>query len=135
MHFHRAKFVPLGGPAGGDGGKGGSVVLVADRGLNTLFTFRRQRRFSAESGQAGGPARMHGRAGKDCVIGVAIGTVVRAGETGETLGDLTREGRQMVLVRGGKGGLGNVHFKSSTIRLRTSRRKASPARSAGSTSS
>src|ERR1700681_2303092 len=74
MHFRREKYVPLGGPDGGDGGKGGSVTLRGDRGLNTLFSFRRRRRFAADSGQPGGPARMSGRMGKDLVVSVPIGT-------------------------------------------------------------
>jgi GTP-binding protein len=114
MHFRREKFVPLGGPDGGDGGSGGNAVLRADRGLNTLFTFRRQRRFAAEPGQAGRESRMHGRNGKELVVGVPVGTVVRDAESGEQLGDLTRDGQTLVVARGGKGGLGNVHFKSST---------------------
>jgi GTP-binding protein len=114
MHFRREKFVPLGGPDGGDGGNGGKVLLQANRGLNTLFTFRRQRRFAAESGQAGRESRMHGRNGKDRVVDVPVGTVVRDGESGELLGDLTHHGQTLVVARGGKGGLGNVHFKSST---------------------
>ncbi|MGI8827542.1 MAG: GTPase ObgE [Chloroflexota bacterium] len=114
MHFRREKYVPLGGPDGGDGGHGGSVVLHADRGLNTLFAFKRRRRFVAESGSPGGPARMHGRSGPALVIQVPVGTVVRDQQTGELLGDLTENGRMLDIAKGGKGGLGNVHFKSST---------------------
>lgn len=114
MHFHREKFVPRGGPDGGDGGNGGSVTLRADRSLNTLFAFQRKRRFAAEPGRAGGQNRMHGRSGKDLEIAVPVGTVVRDGETGEQLGDLARDGQTLVVARGGKGGLGNVHFKTST---------------------
>jgi GTPase len=114
MHFRREKFVPMGGPDGGDGGDGGSVWLRADRGLNTLFSFKRRRRFVGESGRPGGAARMHGRAGKDVTVAVPIGTVARDAETGEALGDLTEHGQTVLVARGGKGGLGNVHFKSST---------------------
>ena len=114
MHFHREKYVPLGGPDGGDGGKGGSVLLRASRGVNTLFQFKRQRRFAAESGQPGGASRMKGRMGKDLEIEVPVGTIVRDQETGELLGDLTRHGQQLEVVRGGHGGQGNVHFKTST---------------------
>src|ERR671933_42357 len=105
MHFHREKFVPLGGPDGGDGGRGGSVILRADRGLNTLFPFKRKRRYLAENGQAGGPARMKGRTGKDLYIDVPVGTVVRDAESGEELGDLARHGQELVIVKGGQGGL------------------------------
>jgi GTPase len=114
MHFHREKYVPLGGPDGGDGGRGGSVVLRAERGLNTLFPFKRQRRFIGEAGQAGGAAKMKGRMGKDLVVDVPVGTVVRDHESGETLGDLARHSQTITLVKGGRGGLGNVHFKTST---------------------
>jgi GTP-binding protein len=114
MHFRREKFVPNGGPDGGDGGTGGDVILRADRGLNTLFPFKRRRAFSAQSGEAGGPSRMHGKSGPDLVVPVPVGTVVRNAESGELLGDLTRDNQLLVVARGGKGGLGNVHFKSST---------------------
>lgn len=114
MHFHREKYVPLGGPDGGDGGKGGSVLLRASSGLNTLFSFKRKRRFVAENGQVGGPNRMKGRTAKDLVVEVPIGTIVRDPETGDLLGDLTRNGDVLEVVKGGKGGLGNVHFKTST---------------------
>lgn len=114
MHFHREKYVPLGGPDGGDGGTGGDVILRANRGLNTLYTFRHKRRFSAQNGQAGGANRMRGRSGQDLVVDVPVGTVVRDAESAEQLGDLTEDNQMLVAARGGKGGLGNVHFKTST---------------------
>ncbi len=114
MHFRREKYVPLGGPDGGDGGSGGSVIFQADRGLNTLFQFRHKRRFTASDGEAGGPSRMHGRNGEPLIVRVPIGTVLTDAETGEVLGDLTTDGESLQVARGGKGGLGNVHFKSST---------------------
>lgn len=114
MHFHREKYVPMGGPDGGDGGTGGDVILRADRSLNTLFRFKRNRRFAAEDGQAGGSNRMRGRSGKNLIIPVPVGTVVREAGSGELLGDLTRDNQMLVVAQGGKGGLGNVHFKSST---------------------
>jgi GTP-binding protein len=112
-HFRREKYVPLGGPDGGDGGRGGSVILRAERGLNTLFEFKYRRRFKAESGQPGGATRMNGRYGKDLVIEVPVGTVVREVD-GDVLGDLREQGQELVVAKGGQGGLGNVHFKSST---------------------
>jgi GTP-binding protein len=114
MHFHREKYVPHGGPDGGDGGTGGDVILRADRTVNTLFTFKRQRRFEADSGQAGGASRMTGRTAKDLVIDVPVGTIVRDQKTSEILADLTDDNQMVVVARGGKGGLGNVHFKTST---------------------
>jgi len=114
MHFRREKFVPMGGPDGGDGGIGGDVTLRADRSINTLFEFKRRRYFAAGAGQPGGPNRMHGRNGAHLTIDVPVGTVVRDAESGEVLGDLTGDGQTVLVARGGKGGLGNVHFKSST---------------------
>lgn len=114
MHFRREKFVPLGGPDGGDGGAGGNVLLRADRNLNTLFTFKRRRRFEAQSGQAGSANRMRGKSGEDLIVPVPVGTIVRDSESGELLADLTRDGETLLVARGGQGGLGNVHFKTST---------------------
>ncbi len=114
MHFHREKYVPHGGPDGGDGGIGGDIILRADHSVNTLFTFKRRRRFSAEDGQAGSANRMRGRSGKDLVVDVPIGTIVRDAESADILADLTTDNQMVVVARGGKGGLGNVHFKTST---------------------
>jgi GTP-binding protein len=128
MHFRREKYVPLGGPDGGDGGEGGSISFQADRGLNTLFIFRRNRRFVAQNGETGGPSRMHGRNGEDTIVKVPIGTVLMDGETGELLGDLTGDGQSLLVARGGKGGLGNVHFKSSTNQAPHFAEKGEPGR-------
>jgi GTP-binding protein len=114
--FRREKFVPLGGPDGGDGGHGGSVYLRAAPGINTLADFRIQRTFKAEVGEYGSSNGCTGRGGADLYIPVPVGTVVRDLETSETLGDLTREGQELLVARGGKGGWGNTRFKSSTNR-------------------
>jgi len=114
--FRREKFVPLGGPDGGDGGQGGSVILLGDASLNTLVDFRFKRRFQAERGQDGGGAQCSGRSGLDLELRVPVGTVVHDAGNGEVIGDLTREGQRLVVARGGRGGLGNTHFKSSTNR-------------------
>jgi GTP-binding protein len=114
MHFRHEKYVPLGGPDGGDGGKGGDTILRASPELNTLYVFQRKRRYRAESGQAGGAQRMHGRSGRDVFVDVPVGTVVRDADSNEILGDLSQPGQELRVGRGGKGGLGNVHFKSST---------------------
>src|ERR1700680_4237119 len=114
--FRREKFVPLGGPDGGDGGHGGSVYLRAAPGINTLADFRIQRTFKAEVGEYGSSNGWPGRGGADLYIPVPIGTVVRDLETEEALGDLTREGEELLVARGGKGGWGNTRFKSSTNR-------------------
>ncbi len=117
VHFRREKYVPKGGPDGGDGGKGGDVVLVVNPHLNTLAHFRYQRRFIAESGGRGGPAKMSGKSAPDLLVEVPPGTLVYDAETGELLGDLTRPGQRLVVVRGGRGGRGNVHFASARNRV------------------
>ncbi|RDY69563.1 GTPase ObgE [Lysobacter soli] len=121
--FRREKFIPLGGPDGGDGGDGGSVWLLADENLNTLVDFRHQRQFRAKRGENGMGRQMYGKAGDDLVITVPVGTVVMNVETDEVIGDLTRHGERLLVAKGGKGGLGNMHFKSSVNR---SPRKALP---------
>jgi GTPase len=114
--FRREKFVPLGGPDGGDGGLGGSVYLRAVSGINTLADFRIERTYRADHGEPGGANDCTGRGGKDLYVPVPIGTVVRDAETQEQLGDLTRHGAELLVARGGKGGWGNQRFKSSTNR-------------------
>ena len=114
VHFRHEKFVPLGGPDGGDGGNGGSVVLQADPALNTLHAFRFKRRFIAVAGSPGTGNKKHGKQSPDVIIRVPAGTMVLAEETGETLADLRRGGDTFVAAAGGKGGLGNSHFATST---------------------
>jgi len=116
VSFRREKFVPYGGPDGGDGGHGGSVYLRAQEGINTLADFRVARTFRAQNGQPGSGADCTGRGGEDLFVTVPIGTVVLDAETGETLGDLTAGGQELLVARGGKGGWGNARFKSSTNR-------------------
>ncbi|WP_064750126.1 Obg family GTPase CgtA [Lysobacter antibioticus] len=114
--FRREKFIPLGGPDGGDGGDGGSVYLQADENLNTLVDFRHQKQFRAKRGENGMGRQMYGKGGEDLVITVPVGTVVTNVETDEVIGDLTAHGERLLVARGGKGGLGNMHFKSSVNR-------------------
>ena len=114
--FRREKFVPFGGPDGGDGGAGGSVYLRARSGINTLADFRIERTFKAAHGEAGSSNDCTGRSGADLYVPVPIGTVVRDSTTQEQLGDLTRDGDELLVARGGKGGRGNQRFKSSTNR-------------------
>ena len=114
--FRREKFVPFGGPDGGDGGHGGSVYLRAASGINTLADFRIERTFKAAHGEPGGANDCSGRGGADLYVPVPIGTVVRDADTHEQLGDLTRDGDELLVARGGKGGWGNQRFKSSTNR-------------------
>ena len=114
--FRREKFVPFGGPDGGDGGHGGSVYLRAAAGINTLVDYRIERLWRAQHGEPGSSNDCTGRSGEDLYIPVPAGTVVRDAETGEVLGDLAREGDLLAVARGGKGGWGNQRFKSSTNR-------------------
>jgi GTPase len=116
VSFRREKFIPLGGPDGGDGGKGGSVWLVADENINTLIDFRHQRSFNARRGENGMGRQKTGAHGEDEVIRVPVGTVVINVDTDEEIGDLTRNGQRLLVATGGFGGKGNVHFKSSTNR-------------------
>jgi GTP-binding protein len=119
VSFRREKFVPMGGPDGGDGGRGASIYLVANSGLNTLADFRFTTTFRAQHGERGSGSRSTGRSGEDLRIPVPLGTLVRDADTGEVIGDLTRVGEELLVAQGGKGGLGNAHFKSSTNRAPT----------------
>ena len=121
--FRREKFIPLGGPDGGDGGAGGDVWLLADENLNTLVDFRHQTKFKAQRGENGMGRQMYGKAGEDNVITVPVGTVVHNVDTDEVIGDLTEHGQRLLVAKGGQGGLGNMHFKSSINRTP---RKATP---------
>jgi len=114
--FRREKFIPFGGPNGGDGGQGGSVYLIADVNLNTLIDFRYQRMHRAKSGESGMGSDCTGKSGDDLTIKVPVGTLVYDEETQELLGDLAKNGQTLKVANGGKGGLGNTHFKSSVNR-------------------
>jgi GTP-binding protein len=113
VHFRREKYVPYGGPDGGDGGKGGDVILEVVPTLNTLSPFRHQTRFLAEDGRNGAKQNMTGRSGQDLIIPVPPGTIVYAADTGEVLGDLVAAGQRLTVAVGGRGGRGNTHFKNS----------------------
>jgi len=114
--FRRERFVPRGGPNGGDGGRGGSVWARADRNINTLIDYRFDRIHRAENGVRGMPADCDGRAGADIELRMPVGTLVRDAQSGELIADLAKDGERVLLARGGKGGLGNTHFKSSVNR-------------------
>ncbi len=114
--FRREKYIPRGGPDGGDGGRGGSIHAVADANLNTLIDYRYKRIFRAKDGENGRGSDCNGKGAEDIVLRVPVGTVIRDAESGETLADLARNGESALLARGGKGGLGNLHFKSSVNR-------------------
>jgi len=114
MHLHREKYITKGGPDGGDGGRGGHIILRADKNMWTLFHLKFKRHFKAEHGGAGSKSRSTGSDGKDTYINVPLGTIIRDADTDEILFELTENHQEIVLLRGGKGGRGNWHFKSST---------------------
>jgi len=114
VHFRREKFVPLGGPDGGDGGRGGSIYFAADESLNSLLPFVFQSTYTATPGEAGGRRKMHGAKGKDLTLRVPPGTVIRHAESGEVLADIVEPGKKVLVARGGRGGLGNTHFVTAT---------------------
>jgi GTP-binding protein len=116
LSFRREKFIPRGGPDGGDGGHGGSVYLIGQEGLNTLADFRHTRVFRAENGTKGGGSNCTGKSGKDLYIQVPLGTRITDAEAEELIGEITRHGESLLVAHGGKGGLGNTRFKSSTNR-------------------
>ena len=116
VSFRREKFIPRGGPNGGDGGRGGHITFIADSNVNTLLDIKLKQHYRAEKGEHGKGKDMHGRNGKDLVIRVPVGTMVKEFETGEMLADLIEEEQRFIIATGGRGGLGNAHFKSSTRR-------------------
>jgi len=116
VSFRREKYVPKGGPDGGDGGDGGFVILRANVNLSTLLNFKYQKKFVAEDGQNGKGKKQSGKSGKDLIIEVPVGTVVKDAESGEILADLDKPGMMVCVARGGKGGRGNSHFATSVLR-------------------
>ena len=114
--FRREKFIPFGGPDGGDGGRGGSIYAEADRNLNTLVEYRFTRKFLAQNGKKGANKDCFGRAGDDIIMHVPVGTIISNVDTNERIADLTEHGKRVLIAQGGKGGMGNLNFKSSTNR-------------------
>jgi GTPase len=121
--FRREPFVPRGGPSGGDGGNGGSVILVADDQLSTLLDLRYQKSYTASSGEHGQGRDKYGKAGEDTIVRVPVGTLVKSEETGEVLADLLEAGQRFVAAQGGTGGRGNIHFATSTYQAPTNAEK------------
>ena len=115
VSFRREKYVPNGGPDGGDGGHGGDVIFVVDDGLNTLTDFRHRRKFAAEPGEEGGKRNCHGKNGADLILKVPQGTVIKDAETGKVIADMSGENRRVTVLKGGRGGLGNQHFATATM--------------------
>jgi len=127
MHFRREKYIPRGGPDGGDGGKGGDVIVEVRSTLNTLSAFRQNQKFKAEEGVKGGPSQMTGRNGKDLIIYVPPGTILSDADTGELIGDLTEPGQQLTILKGGRGGRGNQHFATPRNQAPRTAEKGEPA--------
>lgn len=117
VSFRRELFVPNGGPDGGDGGKGGDVIFEVDEGLNTLFEYRHKRKFSAQDGEAGGKRRCHGGNGSDIILKVPEGTVVMEAASGKVIADMSGENRRQVVLKGGRGGNGNMHYATATMQV------------------
>ena len=115
VSFRRELYVPAGGPDGGDGGRGGDIIFEVDEGLNTLVDFRQVRKYVAKNGEPGGKKRCHGASAKDLVIKVPEGTVIKDFESGKVIADMSGENRREVILKGGKGGLGNMHYATSTM--------------------
>ena len=115
-HFHRAKYIPKGGPDGGDGGRGGHIILRGNSHMWTLLPLRYRRHIFATNGESGGACRSHGKDGEDQIVDVPVGTAVFDADSGEFLCEITEDGQEINLLRGGKGGLGNCHFATSTNR-------------------
>lgn len=115
VSFRRELFVPDGGPDGGDGGKGGDVIFEVDEGLNTLIDYRHRRKFAAKDGEPGGKRRCHGANGSDIVLRVPQGTVIKEAESGQVIADMSGDNRRQVVLKGGRGGNGNMHYATSTM--------------------
>ena len=126
VHFRHEKYVPRGGPDGGDGGKGGDIILEVRPTLNTLYIFRHTTRFFAQDGKPGAKQKMYGRGADNLVVYIPPGTIVIDTVSGEILGDLTKPGQQLTVCKGGRGGRGNVHFKSSTNQAPRAAEKGEP---------
>lgn len=115
VSFRREKFVPNGGPDGGDGGKGGDIIFEVDEGLNTLTDYRHRRKFAAKGGEEGGKKNCHGKNGEDLVLKVPEGTVIKDAESGKVIADMSGDNKRQIILTGGRGGLGNQHYATSTM--------------------
>ena len=117
VSFRRELYVPNGGPDGGDGGRGGDVIFEVDEGLNTLQDFRHRRKYAAKDGEPGGKRRCHGADADDIVLKVPEGTVIKEAESGKVIADMSGDNRRQVILKGGRGGLGNQHFATATMQI------------------
>ena len=117
VSFRREKYVAAGGPDGGDGGRGGDVIFQVDKGLNTLGEYRYSRKFSAGNGEEGGKRRCHGKDGADIILKVPEGTIIRDAASGKIIADMSGENQRMVVLKGGRGGNGNMHYATATMQV------------------
>lgn len=117
VSFRRELYVPNGGPDGGDGGNGGDVIFEVDEGLNTLTDYRHKRKYAAQDGQEGGKRNCHGKSGSDIILKVPEGTVIKDAESGKVIADMSADNRRQVILKGGRGGIGNQHFATSTMQV------------------
>ena len=117
VSFRRELFVPDGGPDGGDGGRGGDIIFEVDEGLNTLTDYRHRRKYKAQDGEEGGKRNCHGKSGQDIVLKVPEGTVIKDAASGKVIADMSGENRRQVVLKGGKGGIGNQHFATATMQV------------------
>ena len=117
VSFRRELYVPNGGPDGGDGGRGGDVIFEVDEGLNTLYEYRHKRKFNAQDGEERGKRRCHGTDGSDIILKVPEGTIIREAESGKVIADMSGDNRRQVILQGGRGGAGNMHFATSTMQV------------------
>lgn len=115
VSFRREKYVPDGGPDGGDGGRGGDVIFQVDEGLNTLIDYRHRRKFSATNGEEGGKRRCHGSDGEDIILRVPAGTIIKEAQSGQVIADMSGDNKRQIVLKGGRGGNGNMHYATSTM--------------------
>lgn len=127
--FRREKYVPEGGPAGGDGGRGGDILFVAEEGLRTLIDFRYKRHYKADKGEHGRSKGMHGAAGEDLIVKVPVGTIIKLAESGEVIADLVKNGQSFIAAKGGRGGKGNMRFASNMNKAPDFAEKGEPGQS------
>lgn len=117
VSFRRELFVPNGGPDGGDGGRGGDVIFKVDEGLNTLYEYRHKHKYKAQDGEQGGKRRCHGKDGEDIILRVPEGTIIKEASSGKVVADMSGDNKEQIILRGGKGGAGNMHFATSTMQV------------------
>ena len=128
VSFRRELFVPAGGPDGGDGGKGGDIIFEVDKGMTTLADYRHRGKFCAENGEQGGKKRCHGKSGKDLVLKVPEGTIIKEAESGKVIADMSGENSRQVILKGGRGGQGNMHYATATMQVPKYAQPGQPAR-------